>query len=288
MGAVPYSVRLPVPRTRSTVSTAPSQEVTESVSMSAARFRSTLVAGATAIVIGAGFTVVGLNRHSDATSSLRSVDAPLSADASQNDPGDAELPDDPAAASSVAAPSATPSSPTPTTAKPRATTRAPVEPKPRKTTRPPSAPASKDASETGDAIIDAVLSHINDARARAGLAAYTLSASLSKASALHNQLMIDGCGLSHQCPGEGGIGERFSAQGVQWTAAGENIGFGSSGSSDDAVIQAANGLTDSMLAETPPNDGHRKNLLSSSFKRIGLSVVRDSGGKTWMTQDFVN
>jgi len=278
-----------MPRTRSTVSTAPTQEVTESVSMSAARFRSTVVAGATAIVIGAGFTVVGLNRHSDATSSLRSVDAPLSADAAQNDPGNAGLLDAPAPASSgPAVPSATPSSPAPTTAKPRATTKAPVKPKPRTTTRPPSAPASKDAPATDDAIIDAVLSHINDARARAGLAAYTLSTNLSKASALHNQLMINGCGLSHQCPGEGGIGERFSAQGVQWTAAGENIGFGSSGSSNAAIIQAANGLTDSMLAETPPNDGHRKNLLSSSFKRIGLSVVRDSSGKTWMTQDFVN
>jgi uncharacterized protein YkwD len=265
-------------------------EVTDSVSMSAAaRFRSTLVAGATAIVIGTGFTAVGLNRHADATSSLRSADAPLAADAPQNGPGDADLLDDAAAAtSSAGVPSLTPSSPAPTTAKPRATTKATVTPKPRRTTKPPSKPASNDAPATSDAILDAVLSHINDARAEAGLPAYTFNASLSKASALHNQLMIDGCGLSHQCPGEGGIGDRFSAQGVQWTAAGENIGFGSSGSSQAAIIQAANGLTDSMLAETPPNDGHRKNLLSGSFKRIGLSVVRDSSGRTWLTQDFVN
>jgi uncharacterized protein YkwD len=100
--------------------------------------------------------------------------------------------------------------------------------------------------------------------------------------------MIDGCGLQHQCSGESGIGDRFSAQGVRWTAAGENIGFGSSGSSQSAIIATANGLTDSMLAEKPPNDGHRKNLLSSTFKRIGLSVVRDGDGRTWMTQDFVN
>jgi uncharacterized protein YkwD len=278
-----------MPRTRSTVSTAPTQEVTESVSMSAARFRSTVVAGATAIVIGAGFTVVGLNRHSDATSSLRSVDAPLSADAAQNDPGNAGLLDAPAPASSgPAVPSATPSSPAPTTAMPRATTKAPVKPKPRTTTRPPSAPASKDAPATDDAIIDAVLSHINDARARAGLAAYTLSTNLSKASALHNQLMISGCGLSHQCPGEGGIGERFSAQGVQWTAAGENIGFGSSGSSSAAIIQAANGLTDSMLAETPPNDGHRKNILNCGLRDVGFAYFYQKGspyGSYW-TQDF--
>jgi uncharacterized protein YkwD len=75
---------------------------------------------------------------------------------------------------------------------------------------------------------------------------------------------------------------------VRWSSAGENIGFGSSGSSDAQIIKAANGLTDSMLAEVPPNDGHRKNLLNKGFKRIGLSIVRDAKGITWMTQDFVN
>jgi uncharacterized protein YkwD len=75
---------------------------------------------------------------------------------------------------------------------------------------------------------------------------------------------------------------------VKWSGAGENIGYGSSGASDAAKVKAANGLTDSMLAEVPPNDGHRKNLLNPGFKRIGLSIVRDSKGVTWMTQDFVS
>jgi uncharacterized protein YkwD len=250
------------------------------VSMSAARFRYTLVAGATAVVIGTGFTLVGLERHAEQAPSVRSAQAPLAAEAPQDDP--------PAADDASPSASAT-SSPTPTaTPRPsaRATSRTPVKPKPRRTTTaPPEAPR---APATGDAVLDAVLDHINQARARAGLPAYTLSTSLSKASALHNQRMIDGCGLQHQCSGESGIGDRFSAQGVRWTAAGENIGFGSSGSSQSAVIATANGLTDSMLAEKPPNDGHRKNLLSSTFKRIGLSVVRDGNGRTWMTQDFVN
>jgi uncharacterized protein YkwD len=99
--------------------------------------------------------------------------------------------------------------------------------------------------------------------------------------------MIDGCGLSHQCSGEGGIGARFSAEGVRWSSAGENIGLASAGGSDDAIVRAANGLTDSMLAERPPNDGHRRNLLSDGFERIGLSIVRDGEGTVWMTQDFV-
>ncbi|GIF13358.1 hypothetical protein Ate01nite_33900 [Actinoplanes teichomyceticus] len=143
------------------------------------------------------------------------------------------------------------------------------------------------APATADDILDLVLAHINEARADEGLGALRLDTELSQAAALHNQLMIDGCGLSHQCDGEGGIGDRFSAQGVSWGSAGENIGYGSSGSSAADMVKAANGLTDSMLAEVPPNDGHRKNLLSTSFTRIGLSVVRDDKGITWMTQDFV-
>jgi uncharacterized protein YkwD len=243
----------------------------------AARFRYTLVAGATAVVIGTGFTVVGMTRHADAQTQLpRAADVPPAA----TTPADL-LP------STAATPS--PSSPAPTVSpSPKATTKAPVV---HRTSAQPSRTPSKSkvtVVATDDSVLGQVLAHINAARADAGLSALTLNDDLSKASALHNQLMINGCGLSHQCPGEDSIGPRFSAQGVQWTSAGENIGFGSSGGSDAEIIKAANGLTDSMLAEKPPNDGHRKNLLNTGFKRIGLSVVRDSKGITWMTQDFVN
>jgi uncharacterized protein YkwD len=251
------------------------------VSMSAAtRLRYTLVAGITAVVIGGGFTAVGIARSADAGTPVPSAaDAPLAEEAAPTDESlldlDSAAPSAPAAVSP--SPSATSASPKPaptrTTSKPRTT---------KKATQATSAPT------TGDAILDAVLSHINAARVDEGLSALTLSASLSKASALHTQLMINGCGLEHQCSGESSIGPRFTAQGVKWTTAGENIGFGSSGSSNAQIIKAANGLTDSMLAETAPNDGHRKNLLSTAFKRIGLSIVRDSKGVTWMTQDFVN
>jgi uncharacterized protein YkwD len=245
----------------------------------ATRLRYTLVGGVTAIVIGSGFTAVGLVKHADVRTAVRTtaVEAPVPATTPPSTPAGT----DPAPASPLPSPSAGTSA-YPTKA---AATRRP----PRATKTPTKAPPkTQTAPKTGDAVLDAVLSHINAARTAAGLAALTVDADLSKASALHNQLMIDGCGLQHQCSGEAGLGDRFTAQGVRWTAAGENIGFGSSGSSDAQIIAAANGLTDSMLAETPPNDGHRKNLLSTSFKRIGLSVLRDSKGITWMTQDFVN
>ena len=103
----------------------------------------------------------------------------------------------------------------------------------------------------------------------------------------HNQTMASGCGLSHQCPGEPDLGARETAAGVHWMAAGENIGEGGPvSSSDSAIASMAVALTQDMLNEKPPNDGHRRNILSTSFTHIGIAVFRDSKGTVWMTQDF--
>jgi uncharacterized protein YkwD len=138
-------------------------------------------------------------------------------------------------------------------------------------------------------IVQAVLRQINAARSAAGLPAYTITSGLTTSAGRHTAVMAGGCGLSHQCPGEAGLGPRISAAGVTWNALGENIGEGGPVSATTAAeISMAEGLTRSMLAEKPPNDGHRKNLLSSSFHHVGISVYRSSSGTVWMTQDFSN
>jgi uncharacterized protein YkwD len=134
-----------------------------------------------------------------------------------------------------------------------------------------------------------VLALINQARAQAALPAYTISSGLDTSAARHTAVMAGGCGLSHQCPGEPDLGARETAAGVAWTAAGENIGEGGPVAGTPAAIaQMAVGLTQSMLAEKPPDDGHRLNILSSAFTHAGISVFRDSSGTVWMTQDFSN
>jgi uncharacterized protein YkwD len=134
-----------------------------------------------------------------------------------------------------------------------------------------------------------VLALINQARSAAGLPALTITAGLETSSSQHNLLMAGGCGLSHQCPGEPPIGQRETDAGVDWTAAGENIGEGGPVADTDAAIaQMAVGLTQSMLNEQPPDDGHRMNILSSSYTHIGIAVYRDSSGTVWLTQDFSN
>jgi uncharacterized protein YkwD len=151
------------------------------------------------------------------------------------------------------------------------------------------ATASSAAPAAGGSAATQVLALINQARSAAGLPALTVTAGLQASSAAHNQQMAGGCGLSHQCPGEAALGARETAAGVIWTAAGENIGEGGPVADTDAAIaKMAVGLTQSMLDEQPPDDGHRMNILSSSFTHIGITVYRASSGTVWLTHDFSN
>lgn len=150
---------------------------------------------------------------------------------------------------------------------------------------------TQSAAQSGslDAAAQQVLALINEARKQAGLPAYTVSVGLNTSAGRHNAVMADGCGLSHQCPGEPALGARETAAGVHWTAAGENIGEGGPvAGTEAATAHMAVGLTQSMLNEKPPDDGHRLNILSSTFTHVGIAVFRDSSGTVWLTQDFSN
>ena len=134
----------------------------------------------------------------------------------------------------------------------------------------PAPPPAEPAGSQRGVPAEQVLAVINQARAAAGLPAYTVSSGLNLSASRHNTVMASGCGLSHQCPGEAALGARETAAGVTWTSAGENIGEGGPvASSTTAIAQMAVTLTQDMLAEKPPDDGHRLNILSSAFHHIG-------------------
>src|SRR2546430_13671321 len=60
--------------------------------------------------------------------------------------------------------------------------------------------------------------------------------------------------------------------GVTWTGAGENIGEGGPVPNRTAAIaQMALALTQGMLNEQPPDDGHRKNILDRKSTRLNSS-----------------
>lgn len=154
---------------------------------------------------------------------------------------------------------------------------------------PPVAPVTSTTAAPPPTPAEQVLALINKARSAAGLPAYVLDSGLVASATAHNQTMAGGCGLSHQCPREAAIGDRENAAGVHWTAAGENIGEGGPVANSNAgIANMAVGLTQGMLNEQPPDDGHRQNILSSTFTRVGIAVFRDSAGTVWLTQDFAN
>ena len=134
-----------------------------------------------------------------------------------------------------------------------------------------------------------VLAQINKVRAGAGARALAMNASLIGSARQHNLVMAGGCGLSHQCSGEGNPGTRISAQGLRWSSYAENIGYGGPVAATDAgQASMAVRLTQSMINEVAPNDGHRRNILNGSLGQIGIDVYRDAKGTVWITQDFAN
>jgi uncharacterized protein YkwD len=83
------------------------------------------------------------------------------------------------------------------------------------------------------------------------------------------------------------LSERISRAGVPWTSCGENIGDrGPAPDNAEAIAQVAVQLTREMLNERPPDDGHRLNISSSSFRHISIRVFHNARGWVWMTQDF--
>ncbi len=123
---------------------------------------------------------------------------------------------------------------------------------------------------------------INSGRAQQGRPALTVYANLQNSAHAHDLAMAAANQLSHQLPGEPDIGTRETNAGVSWTAAGENIGWTS-----DMTQAGALSLEASMFGETPPNDGHRQNILSSTFTMVGVDVYLDqTHGRLWLTEDF--
>jgi uncharacterized protein YkwD len=98
----------------------------------------------------------------------------------------------------------------------------------------------------------------------------------------HNLTMAKKNTMSHQLPGEAFFATRISRAGYNWQAAGENIGWNSNQSNRGLQL-----LEHQMYKEKAPNNGHKLNILSRSFRQVGIDVYFDKAHhKMWFTQDF--
>jgi len=100
---------------------------------------------------------------------------------------------------------------------------------------------------------------------------------------LHSQHMVK-CGLSHACPGEPQPCDRVQQEGINYMACGENVGTATYPTTW-AGVQA---IDQGMMSEVPPEDGHRKNLLSTDFHQVGIGIIVAENNKVWVTEDFAN
>jgi uncharacterized protein YkwD len=131
-------------------------------------------------------------------------------------------------------------------------------------------------------IAQAVFNAINQSRASAGLSALKWNDALARSAHQHNLTMAAANQLSHQLPGEPDLGTREKQQGLNWIFAAENIGY-----STDMSQQGALSLHKAMMAEQPPNDGHRQNILTTQGTEVGVDILLDNQHNVlWLTEDF--
>jgi uncharacterized protein YkwD len=144
------------------------------------------------------------------------------------------------------------------------------------------APAADARTATEASFAHTVLLMINAERAAHGLPALAGRLSLTASARAHNLKMAADNTMSHQLPGEPWLGTRVSREGYNWSYVGENIAWNS-----DMSLAGIKHLESVMYNETAPNNGHRLNILSRSYRDVGVDVYVDwKHHKLWLTTDF--
>ena len=118
-----------------------------------------------------------------------------------------------------------------------------------------------------------MLGYINEARAQAGLPSLKLDAKLSEGATLKSKDMAANNYFSHQSPTYGSPFEMMRSLGISYRYAGENI------AKHMSVKSAHQGFMNSP--------GHRANILSRNFNKVGLGFVKQ-GNYLYVTQWFTD
>jgi uncharacterized protein YkwD len=127
----------------------------------------------------------------------------------------------------------------------------------------------------------ATLCLVNRERDQAGKPALDRSGKLQRAAQRHSSLMAEtGC-FSHDCPGEGDLGDRLSGvsylvDGLLAWAYGENVAYGTGSRGTPRSIVNA-------WMNSPP---HRAAMLDRSFRDAGVGFALRSGNVGYYTLDL--
>ena len=114
---------------------------------------------------------------------------------------------------------------------------------------------------------------LNSDRACYGLAPLVIDPELCRIARIKSQDMLGNQYFAHTSPTYGDVRSMLRQFGYAYTAAGENIAH-------HATVEKAQ----AAFLSSP---GHRKNILSSAYTRVGLGVAVDAKGYVYLTQIFV-
>jgi uncharacterized YkwD family protein len=116
---------------------------------------------------------------------------------------------------------------------------------------------------------------VNIERQKAGLSALTFDQSVSNVARTKSKDMAANNYFAHQSPTYGSAGDMLTRFGIKWSAWGENIASGQR--TPEAVVTA-----------WMNSSGHRANILSANFSKIGVGYAVNSNGTPYWTQIFTN
>lgn len=164
--------------------------------------------------------------------------------------------------------------------KPTTTTTTHVVTKPTTTTTTPV--ATKPATTSNTTVSSSNLTYeqkvaelVNIERKNAGLAPLTLDTAISNVARLKSQDMAKNNYFAHQSPTYGSAGDMLTKYSIKWSAWGENIASGQK--TPEAVVTA--------WMNSP---GHRANIMSANFTKLGVGYATNANGTPYWTQMFTN
>lgn len=138
-------------------------------------------------------------------------------------------------------------------------------------TNPPNVPP---ATGCGSAEETEVVNLLNQERAKNGLSALTCDAKGITVARAHSQDMCDRGYFSHYTPEGKAPWDRLAEGGVQFSSAGENIAMGYS-------------TPQAVHTGWMNSSGHRENMLTPNWTRVGVGMIRCKGTTPYWTEVFM-
>lgn len=158
-------------------------------------------------------------------------------------------------------------------------TSAPASSAPASSSKPPVAskpPVSSTPASSGSysSFQNQVVQLVNQERTSRGLKALTVDSALTNTATLKSQDMAKLGYFDHTSPTYGSPFDMMKQFGISYRAAGENIAYGQT-----SPAQVMQGWMNS--------EGHRANILSTSYTKIGVGIAQNSSGRYYWTQQFI-